>query len=60
MKTYLDCISCFLRQALDAAWMVSPDPGLHEQVLREVLLRVQDLDFDRLPSYMGREIRGDQ
>ena len=57
MKTYLDCIPCFLHQALDTVRLVSDDPELHEQVVREVLLWIQDMDFNRPPPLMGREIQ---
>ena len=37
MKTSLDCIPCFVRQALNAARMASADPAVPERILREVL-----------------------
>jgi uncharacterized protein with ATP-grasp and redox domains len=37
MQIYLDCIACFVRQALDAARLVTDDERIHEQVVREVL-----------------------
>jgi len=37
MNLSLDCVPCFVRHALEAARFASPDPAIHEQVLREVL-----------------------
>jgi len=56
MKTYLDCIPCFCRQALDAARLVTDDEGVHAQVLRETLRRAADMDFRRSPPEMGQQI----
>lgn len=53
MKTYLDCIPCFLRQALEAARMVTADLQLQDYVLREVLRLVSKMDFNQSPPYMG-------
>ena len=45
MKIHLDCIPCFVRQALASARMVSDDEAVHEQVIREVLLAVPEADM---------------
>jgi len=49
MKTALDCIHCFLRQALEAARFVTGDPRFHERVVREVIGTLGSLDFSRSP-----------
>lgn len=56
MQTYPDCIPCFLRQALDAARMVTADPAIHEHVVRETLRLAVDMPFDRSPPWMGQRI----
>jgi len=56
MRTYLECVPCFVRQALDAAGMVTRDPGLHERVLRETLRLAAEMPFDRSPPWMGQQI----
>ena len=56
MKTYLDCIPCFLRQSLDAARNVTDDRQLHEQILRDVLRMAAELDLERPPPFMGQLI----
>ncbi len=56
MKTYLDCIPCFIRQGLDAARLVSGDEQIHEQVVRRVLRLTVDLDMSQTPPAMGQQI----
>lgn len=56
MKTYLDCVPCFFRQALEAARLVSDDAAFHEMMLREVLSWAPDLDYSRPPPVMGQRI----
>ena len=56
MRTYLECIPCFVRQALDAARMASSDPALHERVVRETLQLTAEMPFDRSPPWMGQQI----
>ena len=38
MKTFLDCIPCFVRQSLDSARLATDDEQIHERVVREVLI----------------------
>lgn len=56
MKTYYDCIPCFLRQAVDAARFASDDPQIHEAVLRHVLKTAADMDLQQTPPMMARDI----
>lgn len=56
MKTYLDCISCFVRQGLEVARFVSDDERVHEKVLRGVLEAALSLDFRQPPPAMGQQI----
>lgn len=37
MRSYLDCLRRFLRQAFESVRMAMDDEAVHEQVLREVL-----------------------
>ena len=37
MKSTLDCLPCFVSQALNVARLATADPQVHERVLREVL-----------------------
>jgi len=38
MQIFLDCIPCFVRQALDSARLATDDEKIQEQVVREVLI----------------------
>jgi damage-control phosphatase, subfamily I len=56
MKIFLDCIPCFVRQALDSARLVTDDERVHEQVVREVLHLAENLDMRLSPPEIGQEI----
>lgn len=56
MKTFLDCIPCFFRQALDAARLATDDESIHEKVLREVLDLTRILDLNQSPPATSRHI----
>jgi uncharacterized protein with ATP-grasp and redox domains len=56
MRTYLECVPCFVRQALDASRMVTDNPASQEGVLREVLRVAADMSFDQPPPWMGQRI----
>lgn len=56
MKTSLDCISCFVRQSLEAARYVTDDVAVHERIVRDVLLMTAELDFAQSPPGVGQRI----
>jgi damage-control phosphatase, subfamily I len=56
MRIFLDCIPCFVRQALDSARLVTDDEQIHEQVLRAVLRLASDLDMSQSPPAIGQQI----
>ena len=56
MKTYLECIPCFSRQALDSVRLLSNDETIHERVLRKVLREASEMDFSESPPAMGQRI----
>jgi len=56
MRTFLDCVPCFVRQALDASRLVSSDESVQERVLRGVLEVASLIPLDRSPPHMAREI----
>ena len=56
MKIYLDCIPCFVRQALDSARLATDDEQIHEMVVREVLRLTGDLDMSQSPPAIGQQI----
>ncbi len=56
MKTSLDCIPCLLRQTLEAARMISPSTSMHEQIIRELLRWIEEMDFNQSPPAMAQRI----
>jgi uncharacterized protein with ATP-grasp and redox domains len=58
MRIYLDCIACFIRQALDAARLATDDEQIHEQVVRQVLKLAAKMDISQSPPAIGRKIHG--
>ena len=56
MRIFLDCIPCFVRQALDSARLVTNDEQIHEKVVREVLRLAVDLDMNQSPPVIGQQI----
>lgn len=56
MQIYLECLPCFIRQALEAARLATEDEQTHEQVLREVLRLALDMDMSQSPPAIGRQI----
>jgi len=56
MKTYLDCISCFFRQGLDAARMTTEDEKIQKKILDEIAMIVPKFPLNSTPPEMGRII----
>ncbi len=56
MKIYLDCIPCFIRQALEAVTMVTSDTKQQETVIRKVLALAADMDMAQTPPVMAQQI----
>jgi hypothetical protein len=56
MRTALDCIPCFARQALEAARFVADDPAVHERIVRDVLRMAAEMDLAQCPPVVGQRI----
>jgi hypothetical protein len=56
LKTYLECVPCFARQALEAARMASDSETVHQQVVRAVLRAAAEMDMRTPPPAMGQRI----
>ncbi len=56
MKTYLECIPCFFRQALEAARMSGADAQTQKQILNEVAKAIPGLRLSSTPPEMGKTI----
>ncbi len=56
MKTYLDCMPCFFRQALGAARMASNDENIHRRVLNSVASLIPELPLDVTPPEIAQQV----
>lgn len=56
MKTYLECIPCFFRQALDAARMTGADDKTQKKILDEVSKSIPDFRLSSTPPEMAKTI----
>lgn len=56
MKTSLECLPCFVRQALESTQLVSNDSALQERVSRSVLKTLAEADLQQPPPVLGAEI----
>lgn len=56
MQTTLDCMPCFVRQALGAVRMVSDDIDVAGRMLREVLWEMSQMPTQQSPVVMARHI----
>jgi len=56
MKTYLDCLPCFLNQALRAARLATDDENKIKNVLDEVGMMLRNIPLESTPPESGRLI----
>lgn len=56
MKTYLECISCFFKQALEAARMAGADYRTQKKILDEIAKAIPNIKLSSTPPEMGKTI----
>jgi uncharacterized protein with ATP-grasp and redox domains len=56
MKTCLDCIPCFFKQALEAARIAGADASVQHHILNEVARVIPEFRLDASPPEMARTI----
>jgi len=56
MRTYLDCIPCFYRQALDAARIAGTDELIQKKIIDEISQLIPNFSLEATPPEMGRAI----
>ncbi len=57
MKTSLDCIPCFVRQALEASKMATEDKAKQEKALKRVLLELEKTSLEgKIPPDIARKV----
>jgi len=54
MKTYLECIPCFLKQAIKAMDLTNQNVHIKEKVLREIMIRLSNGDLNKKPPEFAR------
>lgn len=58
MKTYLECIPCFFRQALEASILAKADDVAQKRIIDEVAKAIPDFSLEASPPEMARIIHG--
>jgi uncharacterized protein with ATP-grasp and redox domains len=58
MKAYLDCVPCFLRQALEASRMATKDENVQRKVIDSVMGRLPMLSFNVSPPEIAQVVHG--
>ncbi|MFC1683483.1 DUF89 domain-containing protein [Candidatus Zixiibacteriota bacterium] len=56
MKIFVECVPCFLRQALEASKMATRDDWVQARILRRVLCEAAEFSFQLSPPHMGQII----
>lgn len=56
MQTYLDCIPCLLRQAIEAPRMLAASEAVQETVVRKILSELSTSDFTQPPPVLAQSI----
>ncbi len=56
MKIYIDCMPCFIRQALESVKLITDDEIIREQVVRHVLMMAANLNTSQSPPAIGQQI----
>ncbi len=58
MKTFLNCIPCLIRQALDVLRISTYDNSTREQVLKEVIEYLLEEDWTKTPAELSTRVYG--
>ena len=56
MRTYLECIPCFYKQALDAARIAGADEIIQKKIIDELSQLIPNFSLETAPPEMGRAI----
>lgn len=56
VKTAIDCMPCFVRQALEAARVVSDEPSFHNEIVRGILAYAAEMNLDTTPPEVGQQL----
>ena len=56
MKTYLECIPCFIKQSLESARMTTDDQEVQTEVVKRVMNYLEGISFTSSPPEISREV----
>ncbi len=56
MQTYLDCLPCFLSQALKVARMTTEDERVHREIMDRVMGQLSKLPFELSPPEIAQNV----
>ncbi len=56
MRTFPDCVACFVRQTMDVLEIIDAPEPVRERVIRRVLLELHQADFNHSPPSLARRI----
>ena len=56
MKVNLDCIPCFMHQALKTARLATDDKIIHEEVLKKTAEFMSQIDYSQTPPQLAHEV----
>lgn len=56
LKTYIECIPCLLRQTSDALGMSDINDSIRQNVMRNVLKEIAEMQFDVPPPYLSGRV----
>ncbi len=54
MRTFIECIPCFVKQALDATKLATQDLDIQQKAVKLVLERLSKTSWNTSPPYLGR------
>ena len=58
MRTYLDCIPCFFKQALEAARMAGADEVIQKEVVNELTRKIPKFSLNQSKSMKAATVVG--
>jgi len=56
MKTYLDCIPCFIKQSLEASRMATDNEKIHSEVLKSLMTFLSSISYKNSPPEVSKEV----
>lgn len=56
IRSTIDCIPCFIRQAIDSVRFSTPDPDTREQIVREALLVIAGMKMGDVPPMTAQQV----